>query len=127
MATRKRLHDPKKVHNDFAQQVEWIDNGRTVVSTGADGLISLYDADRGLVRASLPGSPDLERGYTYLLSVARGAVSAITGAEPGRAYPLDPDKWLDYACVVVGRDLSRDEWRSYLPDRDYEKTCTGRR
>ena len=30
----------------------------------------------------------------------------MTGAGPGRRYPLDPDVWLDYACTVAGRDLT---------------------
>ena len=126
VATGKRLNDPRKVHKDYILQVEWLADGRTVVSAGADGVISLYDSRRGLVRATMPGSPDLEQAYTFLLSVSQDAVSAVTGGGPGRSYPLDPARWLDYACLVAGRALTRDEWSSYLPDRAYERTCSDR-
>jgi WD40 repeat protein len=120
------LHDPVKVHNHIAQQVAWTPDGRTVVSTGSDGTIALYDVRRGLVRAGLPGSSRGASGFTYLLLVTHDRVSALTGEQDGRSYPLDPRRWLDYACVVVGRDLTRDEWDRYLPDRPYRRTCTDR-
>jgi DNA-binding SARP family transcriptional activator/WD40 repeat protein/energy-coupling factor transporter ATP-binding protein EcfA2 len=120
------LHDPVKVHNQFAQQVAWTPDGRTVVTTGADGTIALYDVRRGLVRAGLPGSAGAASGFTYLLLVTRDQVSALTGEQDGRSYPLDPRRWLDYACVVVGRDLTQDEWARYLPARPYRRTCTDR-
>ena len=39
------------------------------------------------------------------------------------AYPLEPSAWLEEACAVAGRDLTRAEWDRYLPDRPYERTC----
>ena len=122
----KVLHAPKKVHDDFVQQVEWLKDGRTIVSTGSEGVVSLYDAERGLVRVSLPASADLSHAYTFVLSASDTAVAAVVGAQPGRNYPLDPRRWLDYACLVAGRDLTRDEWSSYLPGREYERTCSDR-
>ena len=122
----KVQHAPKKVHDDFVQQVEWLEDGRTVVSTGSDGIVSLYDTERGLVRVSMPASADLEQAYTFVLSASDAAVAALAGGQPGRIYPLDPRRWLDYACLVAGRDLTRDEWGSYLPGRAYERTCSDR-
>jgi WD40 repeat protein/DNA-binding SARP family transcriptional activator len=120
------LHEPAKVHNGFVQQVEWLPDGRTVVSTGEDGTVTLYDVQRGLVRATLPGSSDLGRGYTYLVSVTSEQITAVTGEHDWRIYSLTPSRWLDYACVVAGRDLTRGEWASYLPGRDYRRTCGDR-
>ena len=39
------------VHDTGVLQVEWLDDGRTVVTSGVDGTVSLFDAERGLVRA----------------------------------------------------------------------------
>lgn len=89
-------------------------------------IVSLYDAERGLVRASMPGSSIGAQGYTYLLSIAAAEVTAVTGTQDGRVYPLTPSKWLDYACLVAGRDLTLDEWSRYLPDRAYRQTCGDR-
>jgi WD40 repeat protein len=118
-----RLHDPARVHNDMVQQVEWLPDAETVVTSGADGMLSLYDADRGLVWTRLPGSSDGGTGYTYLTSVAAGKITALTGERPGSAYSLDLDRWLDYACAVAGRNLTHDEWSTYLLNRPYRVTC----
>lgn len=126
MDTGSLVHDASKVHNQLLLQVEWLPDGKTVATTGADGMVSLYDAKRGLVRASMPGSSIGAQGYTYLLSVTSHEVRAVTGERDGRVYPLTSSKWLDYACVVAGRDLTRDEWSRYLPGRPYRPTCWDR-
>lgn len=125
VATGRRLHEPAQLHTDFLQQTEWLD-GDTVVTTGRDGMLSLYDAERGLVRAELPGSSDGKVGYTYLTSVTPQEVTAVTGAGDGRRYSLELSGWLDYACLVAGRDLTRDEWSTYLPERPYRRGCADR-
>jgi WD40 repeat protein len=118
-----RLHEPARVNNDMVQQVEWFPDTNTVVTSGADGMLSLYDAERGLVRTRLPGSSEGGTGYTYLTSVAADKISAVTGERDGRTYPLELNRWLAYACVVAGRNLTRDEWSTYLPERPYRPTC----
>jgi hypothetical protein len=35
-----------------------------------------------------------------------------------------PAALLRAACAVAYRDLSRAEWRQYLPDRPWQATCT---
>jgi WD40 repeat protein len=119
------LRAPDRVHNGQLTQVEWLPDSRTVVTTGMDGRVSLYDAERGLARVTLPASAEPGDGYTYLLSLTEDEVTATTGALPGRTYPLDPERWLGHACLVAGRDLTEDEWASYLGDLPYERTCEG--
>jgi len=121
--SQARLHEPTRVHNDMVQQVEWFPDENTVVTSGADGMLSLYDADRGLVRTRLPGSSEGGTGYTYLTSVAADKISVVTGERDGRTYPLELNRWLAYACVVAGRNLTPDEWSTYLPERPYRATC----
>lgn len=123
VATGEPLHGAAKVNNAFVQQVEWLPDGRTVVSTGADGTITLFDAERGLVRTTMPAAADGAAGYTYLLDVSADSLTAVAGEHPGRVYPLGVDTWFAQACAVVRRDLTADEWASYLPGRPYEATC----
>lgn len=127
VATGALQGEPARAHSSFVGQVEWLPDNRTVVSTGFDTKVTLYDADRGLVRATMPVAlDDVDDGHTYLLRAGRADVGAFTRQRPGQTFPLDPQVWLDRACAVVGRDLTRDEWSSYLPDREYEPTCTDR-
>jgi len=39
---------------------------------------------------------------------------------------LSPRDWLDGACRLAGRALSRDEWQRYLPDQAYQPACADR-
>ena len=126
VASGERLHEPARAHNSWVGQVEWLPDGRTVVSTGEDTRIVLYDAARGVVRATLPASARGALAHTYLLEVDGDGITALAGERSGRRYPLDPRHWLDRACDIVGRDLTRDEWTNYLPDRPYRRTCDGR-
>jgi hypothetical protein len=114
------------VHHDFVQHVEWLPDGKTVVSTGSDSTVTLYDAERGLVRATMPAASQRGPAHTYLLSWTRETMSAVSGERPGRAYPLEVEQWLHHACQVAGRDLTRDEWSSYVPERPYRRTCSER-
>lgn len=125
VATGRLLHAPARVHRDFLGQTEWLPDNRTVVTTGADGMIALYDTKRGLIRATMPASAEGGRGYTYLTSVSSAEVTAASRDRPARTYTLRPDRWLAYACTVAGRDLTKDEWASYLGDRPYQQTCDG--
>lgn len=127
VATGDLLREPARAHSSFVGQVEWLPDNSTVVSTGFDTKATLYDADRGLVRATMPVAlDDVDDGHTYLLNTGRDDVAALTRQKHGQTYPLDPEVWLDRACAVVGRDLTRDEWSSYLPDRPHRRTCTDR-
>jgi len=105
----------------------------TVVTSGADGMVSLYDARRGQVRGvRLPGSAGqknvsyLAQGYTYLVPPdAANEIVVLSGDRPGHRYPMDPAGWLKEACAIAGRDLTQAEWDRYLPDRAYHHTCSG--
>jgi WD40 repeat protein len=39
------------------------------------------------------------------------------------SWTLDPDQWRAAACAIAGRDLTKGEWRQYLPDRDPHPLC----
>ena len=123
VASGDLLHTADRTHNEMIAQVEWLPDSRTVVTTGMDGMVSLYDAHQGLVRAAMPASADPTEGYTWLTSFSATEIAARTATEPGRSYPLDPDQWLEHACQVAGRNLTRDEWASYLGDLPYQQTC----
>ena len=116
---------PAAVHDTGVLQVEWLDDGRTVVTSGVDGTVSLFDAERGLVRARpLTTSGQAGQGYAHLVPGATDELVVLSGERPGWRYPLDPSVWLDEACSIVGRDLTAAEWERYLPERDRAPTCT---
>ena len=115
---------PTAVHDGAVLQVEWSADGRTVVTSGLDGTVSLYDVERGLVRGRpLAASTDAGEGPTFLVPAPTDELVVLSGDRAGRRYPLEPSVWLEEACAVAGRNLTRVEWDRYLPDRPYERTC----
>ena len=39
-------------------------------------------------------------------------------------WDVDPDTWQEQACLAAGRNLTADEWRSFIGvDEPYQATC----
>jgi DNA-binding SARP family transcriptional activator/WD40 repeat protein len=124
-ATWRPVREPVAVHDEPLLQVEWLPDGRTAVTAGGDGTVSLFDVERGLVRARpLPTSGEPGQGYAHLVPDPTDELVVLSGDRAGRRYPLDPDVWLADVCAVVGRDLTRAEWDRYLPEQPYGPTCS---
>jgi hypothetical protein len=105
-------------------QAEWLPDNRTVVLGSAEGTVSLFDAERGTLRAPpLPGA-DGRAADVYVMPGVPDELVALSGEFTGRRWPLDPMVWVRHACAVVHRDLTRTEWEQYLPDRPYRRTCS---
>ena len=111
-------------HAGHVNDVEWLPDSSTVVSTGRDGLISFYDVERDLVRASpLPASDATYEGQSFFLPSPDDEIVVLNDNGSGHSYPLDPARWLALACDVAGRDLTHAEWDRYLPGTPYRRVC----
>lgn len=97
-------------------------DGRTLAVADASGTLRLWDVDSGRPLGSplpTPGdgivavafSPD---GHT-LHSV--GEHSTV------RTHEVAPARLAESVCTRAGTGLSRSDWRTYLPDLPYRKTC----
>jgi WD40 repeat protein len=108
-------------------QAEWFPNSRTVAVAGPDRTTYLYDVEQGQVHVlPLPavGAGSAQGDPVHLLPGISDELVVLGGSQPGRRYPLDPAAWSHFACAVAGRDLTKEEWTRYLPNRPYEPTCT---
>jgi WD40 repeat protein len=99
--------------------------GGSAVRRADTASIALYDA-----RTLEPiGEPIAVPGtIPFISGLSPDGTRFVTGATdlPGAApalWDLDPDRWQATACKIAGRNLTRNEWRQYLPGRAYEKTC----
>ena len=84
----------------------------------------LYDVATG-VRIGQPiVIPDDESNL--LAFSIDGTTLAIGGrADAGiKVWDLDPEHWVDAACQVAGRNLTRQEWETNIGDlAEYRPTC----
>jgi WD40 repeat protein len=120
-----RAREAVAVRDAESLQLEWLRDDRTLVLSGVDGTVLLFDTERALVRTvPLPASVDRQQGNAYLVPDPKDELVVFNDDRPGLRYPMEPTAWLREACAVAGRDLTPAEWNRYLPDREYRPTCT---
>jgi class 3 adenylate cyclase len=150
----KDAHDVRRALFDLLRQATQMAGGHEVDFTG-DGPFSAFGGaaegvgaavsmqqlawsfnqrqpeDRRLgVRIGLNTGEPLESeggGYFGTAVVVAARLCAAAGGfdETVVSWDLNPASLFARACQLAGRDLTEAEWRQYLPDRPYRRTCAG--
>lgn len=106
----------------YIQQTAFSDDGTLLLAGGNDGRVLLFDLES---RTRL-GDP-IETGRSHAISLrSNGHEAAIGfGVQSGVGlWSLEPDHWVTAACAIAGRNLTTDEWSTYVGDLgDYQPTC----
>jgi len=100
------------------------DDGDVLFASANDGTAHLYDVTS---HVRLGDPIDLRIPGGGAVSLSPDGLSAAV-ALPNRTgvvmWDLDPADWAVAACVIAGRNLTRDEWATYLGDLGtYHATC----
>jgi WD40 repeat protein/DNA-binding SARP family transcriptional activator len=107
--------------NGYVLSVTFNPSGTQVVTTSSDGKLRLWDLASGkLVGAPLPGA-DTGGWGTFFPDGKR--VIAVFGSGTGVVWNVDPVAWETQACRAAHRNLTRSEWRDFLPQRGYRHVC----
>jgi WD40 repeat protein len=122
VASGRWLGPPRVGHDGSAWYLAFAPDGTTFVSGGSDGAVSQWDGHTGALLATVhPGTTDwdvspifLRDGHTVVIASMDGSVST---------WDTRPQQWVDFACKVVGRNLTREEWRQAFGSRAYHATC----
>jgi class 3 adenylate cyclase/WD40 repeat protein len=102
----------------FVQQVVGTSDGTLIAARSGDGSISLYDVATGVgLGTPLPitenpvDARDADKNIALSLDGTRLAVPTTDGVQ---VWDLEPQHWVDAACRVAGRNLTREEWDSNI-------------
>ena len=95
-------------------------DGSLFASTSGDRL-SYWDARSGTLLGSI--GVDVEGTPAFSADGSSLTLAGIEGSV--LTWSLDPRSWVATACRLAGRDLTEQEWRSYLGERPYEPVCGG--
>ncbi|WP_206068490.1 WD40 repeat domain-containing serine/threonine protein kinase [Nonomuraea composti] len=123
-ATGARLGDWLRTDNAAWDGAFSLD-GRLFAFAAQDKTLSLWDVERGrrvgppIELADSARSLAFTSGPAELLAIGRG----------GRLtrLPTTVEGLAQAACARAGRDLTAAEWRRYLPDRPFERSCPSAR
>ncbi len=101
-------------------------DGRLLMAGGPDGMLTIWPADEGLANAVVvtAGEGSVNPVLADFRDDGREIVTVLQHGRP-LVWEIAPDALLDRACDMTRRDLTQEEWDAVLPDRPYQRTCTG--
>ena len=108
-------------------EVLWLnysDDGERLVSGAKDGGVSLWDATTldllGTVYPPRHGDP-VPAGAQFIGDSHDVAIASYDGKV--YRWETDPDRAIDFACQMAGRNLTLKEWEEFLPAQPYQSVC----
>ena len=108
----------------FIQQLTFSSDGKLLLGAGSDGTVLLLDLE-SRTRLGDPIEVSPTPGIAIDLSDDGSAAAIGLGDMRGVAmWNLDPQRWVTAACAIAGRNLTRDEWTTYVGSLgSYHSTC----
>jgi hypothetical protein len=120
--------------NALTQELGVDELGQRLMVLGLEETLRFYDV---LTRTQLGDAIDL--AYAYALHPGEDVISSVPGGAVLRSdglraaaeteqgivvWDLDPAHWVDAACQLASRNLTRAEWDQYIGDlAPYRTTC----
>jgi WD40 repeat protein len=115
------LAPPMQANDGMIINVSISPDGRYISTAGSPPRVILWDA-RTFRQAGSPLPLDLEAPDSRARFAPDGRL-ILSAGRVLRAQTVNPEQWLNRACKLAGRVLSRDEWQQFLPDRPYAPAC----
>jgi len=104
-----------------SETMDFSADGRRLVVTGDDGTVQIYDAQTWTRLATFASRAP--KGFTQGYLRPDGKAVAVNGEHGVVEWSLDPAVLAEAACDLAGRNMTRTEWATYMPDQSYRRTC----
>lgn len=108
-------------HTQSIASVAFRGDGKVLASGSADGDIRLWDVETHELLGTLGAQ---QKEIKSVVFSPRGGMLASVGEEDSIVFwQVDFEEWSSLACRIANRNLTPQEWSTYLGNRSYRKTC----
>jgi WD domain, G-beta repeat len=125
LATGERQGDPLQGLQSNAIDLDYSRDGTMLAATSFDGIVRIWDSATGLPLGPQLAFDDTQLRQTSLAFTPAGDALVTAGPlDSSIIWEIDPERLAGRACELAGRNLTRGEWASYMPDgAAYRTTC----
>jgi hypothetical protein len=103
------------------------DDGSIMMGRDGEGAVSLVDLGSGERLGDPIATTSSACGCSFDIALRGDGLQAATTGPDGTGvvlWDLDPEHWVTAACIIGGRNLTNQEWATYIGDLgDYRATC----
>ncbi len=111
-------------HTQAVSGVVFSRDGKILASGSADGDIRLWDAKTHELVGILAAQQQAVQGVVF--SPREGILASVGEDNSIIFWDADVDGWISEACRIANRNLTPQEWSTYIGSRSYRKTCPDR-
>ena len=101
----------------------FVRNGELLVVVTFDGTVRLWDVERGEYAGVIWDGTGANPGNALTYDEATDSLWVFS-ADKLLRLPLDPQRWVERACELAGRDFTQEEWDRFVPgDEPLQSSC----